>query len=250
MTCRNVKWKHPNIQCCCFFFGHQTLTILQTIKSYLTTKTVPSLQNFCVFKMIRNCKKSTFFWDFSLLSDCPFIIITVLLHKGTERWKYCQLHPKNSLEVQCLSDERACLMIRLRISLAAACLRVYMCAPLSVILSDCRRGFLPVLHSFCWSSCVQIHPWVFPKNKIACQRKSSWQGDGSEILLPSLVCSSVLLTFHINGISIYSVGAAFLLGILFGHMSESRDKGAGDTGDKSTFTAAALKQDSRLLLFD
>lgn len=43
--------------------------------------------------------------------------------------------------------------------------------------------------------------------------------------------------------------SVFLPCILFGLVSESRDKGAGDTGDKSTLTAAALKQDSRLLLF-
>ena len=117
---------------------------------------------------------------------------------------------------------------------------LHVCSSFSIILPDCLCGSLPVLHSSCWSSCVQIHPWVSPKNKIACQRKSSWQGDGSEVLLPSLVCSSILLTFHIYGISIYSVGAAFLPCILFGPLSKSRDKGDGDTGDKSTLTGAAL----------
>lgn len=128
------------------------------MKRYLTTKTVLSSQMFCMFKLIRNCKKSTFFWDSFLLSDCPFIIITVLLHKATERWKYCQHHPKNSLEFQCLSDERAYLIMCLHISLAAVCLCVYTCVPLfpsfclTVFVVPCLSCTLPVDLHVCRST--------------------------------------------------------------------------------------------------
>lgn len=192
-------------------------------------------QSLNFLKLIRHCFKTTCSL-FRLLfpqTDGPFIIICYLLHKSTDGRKYCQRHPKSCPKFHCLFDEWVNLMICLRISfsLAAVCLCVHMYVSFFYYWPVFPSSFLTVFVVACLALCLMIcmsaHESVLvsQKNKIPCQRNSLWQADGSEILLTTLLCSSILLTFHIYSISTYSVRTAFLPCILFGLVSERRDGG-------------------------
>lgn len=124
-----------------------------------------------------------------------------------------------------------CLHISISLAAVCECLRVYLyffywpvfvSFFLSVFVVSCLSCTLFVDLLVCRSASAFV--LASQKNKIPCQRKSLWQADGFEILLMTLRCSSILLTFHIYSISTYSVRAAFLPCILFGLVSERGGK--------------------------